>query len=162
MTNGRSGSVQVTGGRGTISVFSGRDLGLELCYAPVEVCSMLFVPDRGLDELGRRLYGHKERESIQPLPSNRTVEGCGDDDSATDQCRLNDVLGLSREHQQAHKGRPCVATQPQRTPRMSSQSSIVQEHETEQEPDVFGDKHFCGDYDFDEDILGATPLSSFR
>lgn len=171
MIDGGHGSVQVTGGRGTISMVSGRELELEHCGVPVEVRSMLFVPERDLDELGRRLYGHKEKigvaedEGARPSPGDNTGDRIEESDDAG-QCRLHAVLGLSREHQQIHQGRPCVLANPCPDPpptsaRMSprpapgsaaSRPIVLEEHEDEEEPDVFGDRHFYGDDDFDEEM----------
>lgn len=169
MIDGGRGSVQVTGGRGTISVVSGRELELEHCGAPVEVRSMSFVPERDLDELGRRLYGHEEKvgaieadvEGAQLSPGAHTSGNDVDDNEATEQCRLYAVLGLSREHEQIHQGRPCVLAEPSPSPGVSPQLApgstasrpiILVEHEVEEEPDVFGDRHFYGDDDFDGEM----------
>lgn len=158
MIDGGRGSVQVTGGRGTISMVSGRELELEHCGAPVEVRSMPFVPERDLDELGRRLYGHEEKvgavedavEGARPSPGAHTENGVGEDNEAG-QCGLHAVLGLSREHRQIHQGRPCVLADPP-LGSAASRPIILEEHEAEEEPDVFGDRHFYGDDDFDGEM----------
>lgn len=168
MIDGGHGSVQVTGGRGTISMVSGREQELEQhCAIPVEVRSMPFVPERDLDELGRHLYGQKERvggsvegerSSTGPSPSNYTNDNDGKDDLATGQCRLHAVPGLSREHEQIHQGRPCLLadTVPAPPPAPGSAASrpiiLEGEDEGEEEPDVFGDRHFYGDDGFDEEM----------
>lgn len=172
MIDGGRGSVQVTGGRGTISMVSGRDEELQHCGVPVEVRSMPFVPERDLDELGRRLYGHKDKagvvesESGQTSPGGHPDEGDEEDDEATGQCQLRAVPGLSREHQQIHQGRPCVLadqppnpspsarTSPRPAPGSAASRPIIlgDEDEDEEEPDVFGDRHFYGDDDFDAEM----------
>lgn len=173
MIDGGHGSVQVTGGRGTISVVSGRDLELEHCGAPVEVRAMPFVPERDLDELGRQLYGPKEKvrvaevevEAAQPSPVVQAGDDDVEDNQTPSQCRLHAVPGLSREHQQIHQGRPCVLADPPPGPSRSALTSsrsapgsaasrpiILEEHEAEEEPDVFGDRHFYGDDDFDDEM----------
>lgn len=171
MIDGGQGSVQVTGGRGTISMVSGRELELEHCGAPVEVRSMPFVPERDLDELGRQLYGNKaegvaEDECARPPPCDHDGEKSREDDEAS-QCRLHTVLGLSREHQQIHQGRPCVLADPplgtspsaaktssQPAPGSAASRPIIleEDHESEEEPDVFGDRHFYGDDGFDGEM----------
>lgn len=167
MIDGGHGSVQVTGGRGTISMVSGRELELEHCGVPVEVRPMPFVPERDFDELGRRLYGQKEKvgvpedEGARPSPGKTTGDSIEESDDAG-QCRLHAVLGLSREHQQIHQGRPCVLADPSpASARMSARPApgsaasrpiVLEEHEDEEEPDAFGDRHFYGDDDFDEEM----------
>lgn len=173
MIDGGHGSVQVTGGRGTISMVSGRELELEHCGVPVEVRSMPFVPERDLDELGRRLYGHKEKvgvaedEAYRSSPGDNTGDSSRENDEAG-QCRLHAVPGLSREHRQIHEGRPCVLADPSPGPppasaRMpprpapgsaASRPIVLEEgnEDEEEEPDVFGDRHFYGDDDFDEEM----------
>lgn len=179
MIDGGHGSVQVTGGRGTISMVSGRDLELEHSGTPVEVRSMSFVPERDLDELGRRLYGHEEKAgavegsgsgSASPWAhsshGNHTGDGEVKDGHPSSECRLHAILGLSREHQQIHQGRPCVLAGPSpgpppssRTPQLAPGSAasrpiILEEgnDDVEEEPDAFGDRHFYGDDDFDEEM----------
>ncbi|KAH8765327.1 hypothetical protein F5883DRAFT_522643 [Diaporthe sp. PMI_573] len=114
------GSVQVTGGRCTVSVVSGQELGTEQhCGVPFEVRSMPLVPERDLDELGWQLYekvqGLVEGEGAVPSsPSDHTGDCDGENGKTTDQCHLHAVPGLSREHQQIHQGRPyLLATSPQ-------------------------------------------------
>lgn len=135
---------------------------------------MPFVPERDLDELGRQLYGSKEKvrvaevevEAAQPTPGVHAGGDDVEDNETPGQCRLHAVPGLSREHQQIHQGRPCVlADLPSSGPSPSaltpsragpgsaaSQPIILEEHEAEEEPDVFGDRHFYGDDDFDEEM----------
>lgn len=167
MIDGGHGSVQVTGGRGTISMVSGREQELEHCGVPVEVRPMPFVPERDFDELGRQLYGHKEKvgvpedEGARPSPGDNTGDSIDVSEDAG-QCRLHAVLGLSREHQQIHQGRPCVLADPSPAcARMSARPApgsaasrpiVLEELEDEEEPDVFGDRHIYGDDDFDEEM----------
>lgn len=179
MVSGGQGSVQVTGGRGTVSMVSGQDLETEQhCGVPFEVHPMPFVPERDLDELGWQLYGHHEKvrglvecegSSTAPSPGDcHTGDGHGKDGAAAaGQCRLYAVPGLSREHQQIHQGRPCLLVNPSPgvppsaralpppAPGSAASRPIVLEGEDEgeeEEPDVFGDRHFYGDDDYDEEM----------
>lgn len=161
MIDGGCGSVQVTGGRGTISVAAKEGKGdLEHCDLPVEIRPMPFVAERDLDELGWRLYGH---EGGAGVVARGGVGEEGDEEAG--QCRLHAVTGLSREHQQIHQGRPCLLNAPSpdsRSARLSppapgsaASRPIVLEDEDEdedEEPDVFGDRHFYDDEDFDEEM----------
>ncbi|KAJ0123149.1 hypothetical protein J7T55_011613 [Diaporthe amygdali] len=170
MIDGGRGSVQVTGGRGTISMVSGRD-ELVHCGVPVEVRSMPFVAERDLDELGRRLYGYEGKLRVvecesevghardgSDSPDDRAGDGGGEDGART--CRLRAVPGLSREHQQIHEGRSCVLDGPSLGPCLARPSLPPAPGSAacrpillrEQEEDVFGDRHFYGDDDYDEEM----------
>lgn len=170
MIEGGQGSVQVTDGRGTLSVVSGREQELEqLCGVPVEVRPVPFVPERDLDELGWYLYGRNKKKigglvegggsSSRPPPGDYTSDCDGKDDTAAGQCQLHAVPGLSREHQQIHEGRRCVqaGASPGRSPSAPGSTAsrpIILEGEDvdEEETDVFGDRHCCGDDDFDREM----------
>ncbi|KAL1876255.1 hypothetical protein Daus18300_002883 [Diaporthe australafricana] len=160
MIDGGCGSVQVTGGRGTISVVAeeGEQDLEQPCDVPVDVRPMPFVADRDLDELGRRLYGHERRAGV----GARGGGGEAGDEEEAGQCRLHAVPGLSREHQQIHHGRPCLLNAPSPgscsarpsppAPGSAASRPIVLEEDEDEEPDVFGDRHFYGDEDYDEEM----------
>ena len=87
MIDGGRGSVQVTGGMGTTSMVPwGEQEMAQYCDVPVELRSMPFVPERGLDEMGRHAYGYEAvvggfdggGSSTRPLPIDYTGYGYGE------------------------------------------------------------------------------------